>query len=1323
MTTTLPTRAQRRVGDARRVDRPLVRSGHLLVLNGALTAISGLAYWLVAARFYDTAEVGRNLAAISAISLLGGVAQANVMTALLRFVPYAGQGSARLVARGYALAAVLTAAAATVFVLSVGTWSEDLRFLRENSALAAWFVISVTVWALFSVQDHVLTATRRTGLVPVENLAFSILKLVLVVALAAALPTAGILLSWTVAAAVAVLATSGYVFLRALPRHMRERPVADPPPTGEVARFLALDYVASLAVFAAVSGLPLVVIAREGASATAGFLLAWTIVYSLYLVPLAMGQSLVAHSADPGADLHRDVRTMCGHALMLVLPGVLVLVALAPRALALFGPQYVEHADTLRLLALSATPNVLVELSVSAAQVRQRMRRVLAIRLTQGGGVIGLSLLLMPRQGVTGVAVAWLIVQTALAVGVIAGASIRTRDESDAATETPATCVSPAPSLTVTAIVCCYTDRRWDQLVAAVESLQAQDHPLDDVIVVVDHNPALLSRVRRRLTGITAVPSDGPPGLSGARNTGVRIARGDIVAFLDDDALAAPGWVAAQAAAYADASVVATAATIHPMWAGERPGWFPAEFDWVVGCSWAGSPTGQAEVRNAIGAGMTLRRSAVLAAGGFAVELGRVGTVPVGCEETDLCIRLRSADPSARIVTVPSALTLHRVPHERATFRYFRSRCWAEGVSKARVRARAATKDALGAERTYVTKVLPRAVLHALAERGVRRALAVPAGLAFTAAGYLVARLGAHRAIRYAALCGPLTAAVAAWLISLRDVDPGQMGDLGLLTVLPPAWFSALGAVVVLLALHIARGASGVLVALHLGGALAILHATPALLYEQPRYSWTFKHLGVVDYITRHGSVDPTDATLGVYHSWPGFFTLGSYLSQTTGIDPGTLSRWAPLAFQLAFLLPAIVAFRCLSEDPRRIWLGVSLFALANWVGQDYFAPQALTYLLLLCAIAVVLRWLPSRKLEHDVLARIRAVHDPAPVRREQLTRPGVAALVIALVVAIVSSHQLTPFVLIGTLAVLALHRHCAPGWTVLVAVTCTAVWIESFGLNYVRTHADGLLATLGRPDANAAESLASATLTEQVVVIWVGRGLVLLVLALAMWTLLQERRGGRPTTTWLLALTPLPLLLSTYDGEVVLRVYLFALPWLALLAAGAVYRSGCAAPRAIASAALLLTFTAAFTVAYYGKERANYFDAGERAANSWLFEHAEPGSVLVGAALDFPWKDRGYERFRYRWLAELSSEQRLALQDEPVEVVLDVMGESGAFVGYVFLSEAQDTALAYGSELPADTQDDVGRALSASPEFELVHATDTALIFRHEFLVEGATP
>lgn len=300
------------------------------------------------------------------------------------------------------------------------------------------------------------------------------------------------------------------------------------------------------------------------------------------------------------------------------------------------------------------------------------------------------------------------------------------------------------PSTSV--VICAYTEDRWDDLRQAVASVAAQTPAPAEIIVVVDHNPALLERVRGELSEVRSTENDGRRGLSDARNRGVREASGSVVVFLDDDAMAEPGWLAAMTAPYERTTVMGVGGSAQPVWlGGGRPGWFPEEFDWVVGCSYRGLPTQTSPIRNFLGCNMSFRREAFEAAGGFDTSVGRVGTRPVGGEETEFCIRVRRAIPGAELVYEPSARVRHTVPPGRATWAYFRARCFAEGLSKAIVGRLAGTEDGLSSERRYATDTLPRGVTANVigAIRGrepdaVLRAAAIIGGLAITTAGYVM---------------------------------------------------------------------------------------------------------------------------------------------------------------------------------------------------------------------------------------------------------------------------------------------------------------------------------------------------------------------------------------------------------------------------------------------------------------------------------------------------------------------------------------------------------------------------------------------------------
>ncbi|MEU1019552.1 glycosyltransferase [Streptomyces sp. NPDC005900] len=321
----------------------------------------------------------------------------------------------------------------------------------------------------------------------------------------------------------------------------------------------------------------------------------------------------------------------------------------------------------------------------------------------------------------------------------------------------------------VSVVICVYTEDRWADILAAVSSVRAQSVAALETLLVVDHNAVLLDRLAQEYEGsegVRVLANAGPRGLSAGRNTGVAAARGAVVAFLDDDAVAERDWLRHFAEGFADPRVFAVGGRTVPLWAsGRRPVWFPEEFDWVVGCTYRGHPAGRVRVRNVLGGNAAFRRSAFDVAGGFATGIGRDGGGrPLGCEETEFCIRLTRARPDAVLLVDDRAVIHHRVPAARERFAYFRTRTYAEGLSKALVARSVGAGRGLASERHHTTRVLPAGVGRGLRDAvlgrpgGAGRAGAIVAGVAAAAVGYLLGSVRARRAgtaFRVTEITGP----------------------------------------------------------------------------------------------------------------------------------------------------------------------------------------------------------------------------------------------------------------------------------------------------------------------------------------------------------------------------------------------------------------------------------------------------------------------------------------------------------------------------------------------------------------------------------------
>ncbi len=300
-------------------------------------------------------------------------------------------------------------------------------------------------------------------------------------------------------------------------------------------------------------------------------------------------------------------------------------------------------------------------------------------------------------------------------------------------------------------VIAAHTLDRWDDIVAGIEGVRAQTRPPLETILVIDHNPELRERATAHFPDVRVVDNPRGRGCSGARNTGVAHARGDVVAFLDDDAFPEPDWLEELIGAFDAPEVVVVGGRAVPVWPRERPQHLPPELDWLVGCTYLGQPTVRTDVRNPFGCNMAMRRALFAEVGGFDEDAGRKGQVPLGGEETQFCIRVAQQRPEARVVLEPQAVVHHRVSQDRTEFAYLVSRSKAEGISKAAIARTVGGSDATSEEGAYLRRVLPRALRRELARAlkgdraGWRGACGIVTCALTTAAWYARSRVRAPR--------------------------------------------------------------------------------------------------------------------------------------------------------------------------------------------------------------------------------------------------------------------------------------------------------------------------------------------------------------------------------------------------------------------------------------------------------------------------------------------------------------------------------------------------------------------------------------------------
>ncbi|WP_405766380.1 lipopolysaccharide biosynthesis protein [Streptomyces sp. NBC_01538] len=386
---------------------PLFRNAYALMLNTGISAVLGLGFWLAAARYYSESAVGQSSAAIAAMKLLAGLTAVTLTGALARFIPVAGRATGRLIFRTYAGSSVIVALAGGIFLLTLDSWGPSYRFLH-GPVPALGFVGAVVLWNLLTLQDGVLTGLRSALWVPVGNTAFSAVKLGLLVAFAAAIPTSGVFVSWVAAIAMSVLPLGWLVFRRLVPRHVEATEEhAEPPTPKEIGRFLAGDYTGSLFSLAVVYLVPVIVASQVSSADNAYFYITTTIGGTVNLLAINMGASLTVEGSHDPARLAANTRAALRRMARIMLPVAGVLFFGAPRILGVFGSGYADAATPLlRWFAVGAVLRVVMETYFAMLRAQSRTGPLAWMQGLLCVLVLGLTLLLLPRMGLTGAGVA-----------------------------------------------------------------------------------------------------------------------------------------------------------------------------------------------------------------------------------------------------------------------------------------------------------------------------------------------------------------------------------------------------------------------------------------------------------------------------------------------------------------------------------------------------------------------------------------------------------------------------------------------------------------------------------------------------------------------------------------------------------------------------------------------------------------------------------------------------------------------------------------------------------------------------------------------------
>lgn len=1365
---------------------PLHRSGYSLVAGSAITSALGMVFWVLAARLYQPDRVGVAAALIAAMGFLASASTLGLRNGFIRFLPSAGPGAGRFIRNGYAVSAAVAGGAALVFVAGQRLWAAQLTMLHDGPLPVLMFTLATMAWTIFVLQDSVLTGLRLATWVPVENSIFAVAKIVLLIALVA-VPAWGIFAAWSVPAVLLLLPVNVLIV-----RRLRstgdgsDGSGARPHPLSDIVRFAAGDHTAAFLWLATTELIPLVVLGRVGASSSAYYFLSFTIAYSLYLVTSNVSSAFVVEATvHPERESELAERAL-RQAARLVLPAAVVGVVVAPLLLSLLGPAYRNNSlGLLRLLLLSAIPQMVVGLSVGRLRLHRRIRVVIAVYAVTAVAIFAGSLLIPAGGELAPLGVVWLVTQTLLAL--VLGPTVLRPDLgrrlSNRLVQLASTVRTAAHqrgrakqgnALVPRALAAAGVEQpdSFDMLrshsdvivarseidgqqvivkVAAADAGQAGLALHTEAVQRVGNSPALVG-LHALVPAVLAEgevdghaftietcqrgrPSDE---LQGADRAQALALGGAAISALNEltarqttcDERLAGQLVDGPTAVLREVPALANQVAVL-QWLQEwlRDGLLGSQVSvgWTHGDLWAGNILAVVDDDRVQLTGLIDWENSTTEGLGE-VDLAHLW---LSSQETELGAALLTAlkDPSTWPATRTSEDGTVVVGPHGLRARIVLTLAWLHHTAAGVIR----TGDRPISRVWLNRNVLP--VLDAVAsqvaadEERTVAAVAGPEQQRPTVVQHALDLLPTPlRSANLLSLAGVLTAVVA-WTVGVSGADPRTMTGFGFLSLFDPLMAGALVLLSVGFVAAWRRDAPGWVLGAHVVALIALIHGTPAVVYDTLRYSWSWKHAGVVDFILRTGSVDTTVKNLTIYHSWPGFFAGSALLTKLAGApDVLRIATWAPMFFNLANLLALRFLLRSFGIPRRTVWLAIWIFFVTNWVGQDYFSPQAMAFLLYLALIGVVLRGFRSTA---------PAVTPQAPPLRSR----AALAVAVVLLAAIASSHQITPFMAVVALSALALTRRIKAWYLPVLAAGLTVAWAVTVGYGTVAENASGIISSFGKPLANAEETLAKSTSSDasQILVSQVGRVVVLAVAGLAVVGLVRVwRRKRLDISLVVLAAVPATLpLVTEFGGEAIFRVYLFSVPFLAVLAAlaldpgprlsaahGADSETHDAASEGLvpasrpgplvtcAAAAMVLLLLAGYLFGYYGKDQQYFFTKEEIAASQWVADTAPPGSLLVEISRNYPAEFKNYENFTYVAIAREPRPSWSIVLARPESKLGEWLADPRYTGAYVLITRGQKIDLRVNEKIPSKTVNRVEGELRESPLFRVAFENRDAVVF-----------
>ena len=323
----------------------LYRNSIYLLSNMAITAISGFAFWIIAARLFSTADVGKATALISAVALVASLSSLGLTRTVIRFLTKSDNRS-----QDIATKIVLSILAATFFSIVISFFLPNLKLSHISRWIILLLIVAGIITALKNLLDNVFIAFRASHHTLVENTTANVSKLCFIF-LFTSLGYIGIFVSQIGSALLAVIVC----FFLLKSRHginFRAKPSMQT--MSGLWSFSIGSYTNDIIGFLPNTVIPLIVIHKIGASNAALWYISMQIYMILFLIGSSISESFLAEASNKEENL-RDYAIRATKSLYAALvPALLLVILFAPIILGIFGEEYRQAVPLLRLLAVTS---------------------------------------------------------------------------------------------------------------------------------------------------------------------------------------------------------------------------------------------------------------------------------------------------------------------------------------------------------------------------------------------------------------------------------------------------------------------------------------------------------------------------------------------------------------------------------------------------------------------------------------------------------------------------------------------------------------------------------------------------------------------------------------------------------------------------------------------------------------------------------------------------------------------------------------------------------------------------------------------------------